>query len=332
MSTPASALPASMRARKERMLAQLGTTDTPADDPAPPALAPVDDTPVDDTPPPASGNTHTHALDDGGAPSEGTDWKAEFEKSEQRYRSLQGMIASKQTENEKLRDDFGKMQETIDKLQQDLHHKRIADKITPVDLDSIPDLTEDEARVYAESAPVIAKLSRKEAAAVVKQVIQPLVQELAELKKGQKEVGDRSTNTEEALFTDAVKRAVPDMAGKVKHPEWGEFLSKKAPFSRATYRELLQTAHYARDLDTVVEIFSGFRPASLGTGSGLSAPPATGAARQPGRPEAKPTLRLSERRKISEDYRMGRISYAELQKHQKRFAEAEAEGRLDFNS
>lgn len=331
MSTPASALPASMRARKERMIAQLGTT--PPTDDTPPADTPAVQQVVDSDALANLGGDPAPQPSTPPAPSNETDWKAEFEKSEQRYRSLQGMIASKQTENEKLRDDFAKMQETIDKLQQQLHQKHIADKATaPLDLESIPDLTEEEARVYAESAPVIAKLSRKEAAAVIKQVIQPLAQELAELKKGQKEVGDRSTNTEEALFTDAVKRAVSDMAMKVQHPEWGEFLSKKAPFSRATYRELLQTAHHSRDLDTVVEIFTAFRPASLGTGSGLSAPPATGAARPPTRSEAKPTLKLSERRKISEDYRMGRISYADLQKHQKRFAEAEAEGRLDFNA
>ena len=329
----ASVLPASMQQRKARLLAQLGTTD---DTPPPSTTEPTSEAPVveqvvnsdalsnlgDDPPPSTQVET----------PPPDKDWKAEYDKMEQRYRSLQGVIDSKQRENEQIRGAFADLQEQVDKLKQDLSKKQVADKIAPIDFENLPDLTEEEQRIYAESAPVISKLSRKEALTVIREVIQPLAAELAELKKGQTEVGNRATETEEALFIDSVKRAVPQMPEKVKHPEWGNFLAKKAPFSRATYRELLQQAHNARDMDTIVEIFDAFRPQVPGNGSALSAPASTGAARPPVKPGQKPILKLSDRKKASDDFRMGRIDFKKLQEIQKQFAEAEAEGRLDLTA
>lgn len=320
----ATVLPASMRARKERLIAQMAPS-SGADTPATPPV-------VGDEEAPVAADVTVDAPSTPVAPSAEQDWRGEFDKAEQRYKSLQGMFTQKSNENDQLRNDFVKMQEEVEKLKGELSRKVVAEKISPADLDNLPGLTDEEQRVYAESAPVIAKLSRKEAVAVVQQIIQPLAQEIAELKRGQKEVGDRSTNTEEALFVRAVQGAIPNMADKVKHPDWGEFLAKKAPFSRATYRDLLQAAHHARDLDAVTEIFGAFAPATLGTSGAFSAPPNTTAGRMPTRAAAKPTLKLSERKKASDDFRMGRITYAKLQEIQKKFAEAEAEGRIDHHS
>jgi hypothetical protein len=240
---------------------------------------------------------------------------------------LDGLIRAKQEENSKLREDFIKMQEQIEELTRKKTVENVVASLPPDE-----DLTEEERSIYSAAIPAVQKLSRKEAKAIAMQIVQPLLDQIEDLKRNNQKVGEHAAQTSDQLFAQAVQSAVPDMGAKMAHPEWKNFLEKRAPYTRKAYRELIIEAHQARDLEAMKEIFAAFvidKPTMSGA---LGAPNATTASRPPNTPQKKPILKASDRKAASENFRKGRISFEKLKQIQKDFAEAEAEGRVDYNS
>ena len=247
----------------------------------------------------------------------------EVEELRQQYKSLQGVIAG-------LEPKYRSEKETVARLEQELQALREAmPKPAPV-LDPSEELTEEELQVYGGSKDVIAKIAKKIAKGELSSALKDMRKEIEELRAANTRVQIDLTQTSEQQFLAHVKSVVKNFDGITGSKEWSEYLAKKVPYSRKTIYDSLSEAHEARDLDTIKEIFEGFKPnrAALAamaspTLNGGSAPIDTSG-------NKKPILKLSDRKKISEDFRKGRLSREERDKWDKLYKEAEAEDRIDY--
>lgn len=255
-------------------------------------------------------------------------WEITAKKWETKFNSLQGVI-------ENLEPTLKKEKEQREQLEKELQKLREAMPQPAPQPNPDEDLTEDEMKVYENSLTVIQKVARKIAKGQVNEALKDIRTELNELREANKHVQVDLRTTSEAQFMEHVRSEVKGFDKVVQEPEWAEHLKQKAPFSRKTFYEKLQEAHAARDIDTIKEIFAGFKPTRAAL-ERMKVPSLNGGGGSPlnAGPQQKPILKLSERKKLSEDVRMGRISRNsdEFKQKDAMFREAEAENRIDYNS
>lgn len=264
------------------------------------------------------------------APSPQNQWEEEARKWEQRYRSLQGKIESLDPE---LRSEKEKVS-NLERALQELREAMPRSAPTP---DPDVELTEDEAKVYGDSSPVIQKIARKIARGELNEALKDLRREITELREANTRVQTDLTNMSDAQFYQYVRGQVPNFDDIVSHAEWAGYLDTKVPYSKLKLAQALEQAHKGRDLESVKEILTGFKPSKNPLASMVS-PPMNGGGAAPlnssGDPK-KPTLKWSDRVRMSEDKRMGRVKskeqIASWDAWDKAFREAEAEGRIDYS-
>jgi hypothetical protein len=157
--------------------------------------------------------------------------------------------------------------------------------------------------------------------------------ELKDLRESQHRVQTDLSTTSEQQFMGHVKSRIQGFDEIVASDEWKDYIATKAPYSRKTVYDMLAEAHVGRDLDTLAEIFAGFKPAKA-TLAGMVTPSLSGGGGAPVNlnGQSKPILRLSDRKRISEDFVKGKITKDIRDQWDKLFKEAEAEGRIDFNA
>jgi len=250
-------------------------------------------------------------------------WKATAEKWETKYRSLQGSI-------ERIEPELRSERELRTRLEQQMQELREAMPRPEPVLDPSEELTEDELKVYGESSAVVQKIARKVARGELASALKDLKQEIAQLKEANGRVETGVAQSEEERFVDSVKRNVKNFDAIIKSSEWVDYLSQRVPYTKDTISSALDKAHAKRDLDSVLEIFQGFKPSKAALESMKSPVLNGGAAPVNANGQRKPILKLSDRKKVSEDFRKGRIDKATLDTWNKLFREAEAEGRLDL--
>jgi molecular chaperone GrpE (heat shock protein) len=252
-------------------------------------------------------------------------WKAEAQKADQRWKTLQGTIERLQPELENERRLRGELEKEM---------KALRDALPPpvVVPDPEEEWTEEETKAYADARGVIEKVAKKVAKGQLNGALAELRKEIAELKESNTRVQTDLSTTSEQQFLTHVRSVIKNFDRIVESSEWREkYLPKLIPFSggRTIYDALVE-AHTKRDIETIKEIFDGFKPSKsaldLMRSPNLdgSAPPVHLNGNQ------KPTLKWSDRKKISEDFRMGRIKKDEKDKWDKAFKEAEAEQRIDY--
>ena len=253
-------------------------------------------------------------------------WKAEALKNEQRWRSLQGVIESlepalksEKAQREKLENELRELREAMP---------------PPVPLPNPEeDLNEEELATYGESQGFVSKVARKIARGETKAALAAIEKELKELRESQHRVQTDLTTTSESQFMSHVKSRIQNFDEIVASDEWKDYIATKAPYSRKTVYDMLAEAHVGRDLDTLAEIFAGFKPAKA-TLAGMVSPSMSGGGSAPVQlnGQHKPILKLSDRKRVSDDFVKGKITKDVRDYWVNLFKEAEAEGRLDFQA
>lgn len=250
-------------------------------------------------------------------------WRIKSEQWENKFRSLQGVV-------ENLEPQLRSEKELRSKIEHELQNLREAmPRPEPVP-DPSEELTEEEMRIYGESAPAVQKIARKVARGELSSALVDLRKEIADLKAANARVETGVATNEEQRFINEVKGSVKHFDGVIKSAEWQEYLKQKVPYTKSTIGQALQTAHEARDLDSVVEIFSGFKPSRAALESMKGPILGSGGTPVDINNRAKPMLKWSDRQKISEDFRKGRINREQRDHWDKLFKEAEAENRIDY--
>lgn len=290
--------------------------------------APVQKPPVHAVPTPGPTPVPTPAptpVQEAPKPSAEEQLRAEFQKLEQRYKSLQGVIES-------LEPTLKSEKTKREQLERELLELRQSIPPPPPVPNPDEDLTEEELVTYGESQAVISKIARKIARGETSAAMADIKKELKELREANTRVQTDLSTTSESQFMDHVKSRIKHFDKIVASEEWKEHIGTKAPYSRKTIYDMLAQAHVDRDLDTIVEIFEGFKP-SKETLAGMVTPTLSGGAAPVNtNGQQKPMLKISDRKKVSDDFVKGKINKETRDYWVNLFKEAEAEGRLDFNA
>jgi hypothetical protein len=199
----------------------------------------------------------------------------------------------------------------------------------------VPDVefTPEELEAYSESESFIAKVVRKELAKILPSITNDI-----------KAAKDTATNAVTTLNTQStsrffaeVKSKVPNLDQLIKHKHWADFLDAEDPVSGATYQTLIQHNVAKLRVDQLVNIYKlfatkyGVEETTQPTGY-TGAIPSGGANNPPPTPPKPEKLKMSDRRKASEDYRKNRITWAQLEEVNKKFEEADKIGNVDYNA
>lgn len=141
-------------------------------------------------------------------------------------------------------------------------------------------------------------------------------------------------NTERTFF-DQVKNAVPNLDVIKTHKNWPDFLDETDELTGATYEQLLAHNVQKANLSAVKLIYKKFSDKYLGgtdaTAAGYAGGQASGAETPPAQAPAVVKLKMSARRKASDDYKKGRISWDQLQEVNKAFDEATKAGNIEYD-
>lgn len=321
-------LPAAQKARRAQLQAEIGqTAEGMAIPPAAPNLSIVQDEPELDISLYAVNSDLAAPVADPPQPAAAPaiDWEAEAKKNEQRWHTLQGLYERERLEREALTARINSASPLPASAEEDF-------QVPPFDLnDPELDLTEEERDTYAQSISVIQKAARKEAMKLVQQAVEPLTREINQLRGASRKLDDMT----EKSFLGNVRRSIPDLDTITTSAAWKEYAASRIPFTGMTVGQALMQAHNARDLDRIVEIFDGHRgKATSNVIASLTAPAVSGAAAAPRQPgsDQKPRLKWSERTKAHESFVKGRITHERLKQIDALYKQADAEGRIDYNS
>ncbi len=251
-------------------------------------------------------------------------WRIKFEQQEQRLRSRdQERVNAENKAREEI--------EGLKKLVEDLRSTIPPPKIEP---DLSEELTPEEIATYGSSQAFVDKVSTKVARKELKKAldkIDALSNKLEQLEQATTRVETGVASSEEDRFVDSVKRNIKNFDVIIASTEWLDYLKQKVPYSRLTISNMLDKAHNDRDLDSIVEIFEGFKPNRAALARMTSPALNGGAAPVNTNGQQKPMLKWSDRKRISEDFRKGRLNKTDKDKWDVMFKEAEAENRIDYD-
>jgi hypothetical protein len=260
-------------------------------------------------------------------------WELKSKQWEDKYRSLQGVV-------ENLEPTVRSEKEMRLKLERELQELREAMPKPEEKPDMSDELTAQELEVYGGSQSVIEKVARKIARGELKSALSTLGElrkELKDLREASGRVETGVHQSEEERFLDRVREAIPKFDAITTSREWREdYLNRPVPYTDMVIHEALSDAHVKRNLKRIKDIFAGFKP-SKETLATMTSPALNGGAApiDTSGGGKKPILKWSDRKRMSEDLRMGRIKTkeqrAEWDAWDKMFKEAEAEGRIDMS-
>lgn len=253
-------------------------------------------------------------------------WKDLATLHEKHWQTLQGM-------NQKLEKDNTSLKEELDSLKTAVQELKnpAAKSMTPAS-DPQDDLTEEELATYKETFPVIEKVSKRQAKQLINSVVEPLLKKIQDLESNQTSVVKDLKTTNSTTFYNVVSSTVKDFSAIVADPKFKEYLGQRVPFADYTIGQALEANIEHRNLDRVVEIYSGFSKGNVvkPSISSMMSPNlgSSGATtiKQP------PMLKMSARKQANEDFRRGRIDKATMDNISNLYAKAEKENRIDFNS
>lgn len=187
------------------------------------------------------------------------------------------------------------------------------------------DLTPEEKKLFSQSLPTIEKVARRLAA----EMAQPLKNEIKTLREQVATSQSSYANMNEEMFVATIRKEIPDMDSKLNAPGWKEYVGSTIPRTNLTVGQALINAHKARKLQTIQEIFESFK---LEGASKLSAQAMPSTVKASTAPKPVEKLKFSDRQKLSEDFRKGRISKERFDTLVAKYDRAELEGRVNFDS
>lgn len=206
---------------------------------------------------------------------------------------------------------------------------------TAVDVSNIT-FTDAENEQFGESRPYIEKVARQEAARIVNELLPGLTSKIEEARNTAVGVATTVQTNASRDFLNSVSVRVPNVATLIKDKNWEAFLDSVEPYSGATFEVLLGHNIKTRNLDAVVAIYKAFEskyitPLPSNAAFNGASPSGSAVAAPPEVPNGE-KLKLSDRKKASEDYKKNRITYEQLQEVDKKFKAAEVLGNVDYNS
>jgi hypothetical protein len=199
-------------------------------------------------------------------------------------------------------------------------------------------LDDEQQNDFGDAVPAMEKVSRAQIKKLVDPQLDAIVRRLAALETGVATATETSTRVQAQTFVDRVKAKVKNFDAVVTNPKWNPWLQNRVPGTTFKYADALGDAHAKSDLGAIEEIFNAFEaanPTAVATDTSAFASVDTanaGSTRAPTAGTEKPTLKMSDRRKLSEDILKGRISREDGEKKKAEFTLADKEGRLDYNS
>ena len=197
--------------------------------------------------------------------------------------------------------------------------------------------SDEENTQFGESRAYIEKVARLEAARIVNELMPSLVAQIDDVKKTASGVASSVHKQRADTFLDSVKLQVPNLAAITKDKHWEAYLDSVEPLSGLSMDRLLSDAVTKTDLARVVKLYRVYEekymaPLPTNDTGYAGASPSGGATSVPVPVPDTGKLKLSDRKKASEDFRKGRITYADLQQVQEKFKAAEAVGNVDLNA
>lgn len=196
--------------------------------------------------------------------------------------------------------------------------------------------TTEEQREYEQSASYIDKRARN----IVRAELAPFVDKLNAILANIGQKVDATSGSVQTVqrntFQSELLKLAPDYKTLIADPNWRKFVDAIEPMTRRTYGDVLGYHLGQGDPEGAATVYKAFRDqyytpqtsaaAFVGVtpGGGGEVPDA------PAAPTQK--LKFSERKKLSDDYKFGRITYDKLQEFNKKWAEAEANGNIDYNA
>lgn len=344
MSTPASALPAAMQQRMVRLQSDMSHTPTSTE--ATPPGAAVSEPVAPPTAPtgPQPGTTTTEAPTNNG--DRVTIGRDEFNDLQAAANRVQQLVARDELNADRMAELTQRLTELEkgDKPSSNTPAATPSASATPaapvMDTSAIQ-FSDDENNQYGDSRPYIEKVVDLRLADQLNKLVPGLRQMVEEAKQTATTAVTTVHQQQTRGFLADVKGKVPDMAQLISHKHWGDFLAETNDFAGATYDQLL--AHNVRNqnLTGVVKIYDAFREKYVGasqqqqqqTNAGYAgAAPQGGAAQAPQQQPQVAKLKVSDRKKASEDYRKGKITWDQLQEVNKRFDDAEKAGNVDYTA
>lgn len=235
---------------------------------------------------------------------------AGFARIEARMEKLIDLVTTLQAENAQLRTQLDKTESKTE--------------VVKLPEPQVIDLTPEERKAYSQSLPIIEKVARK----LADEMTSPLRKQVEELQGKVNNAETSYANMNEGMFVNTLESAIPDMRKKLASPNWQTYVTSKIPRTNLTVGQALLSAHKARDLDSIKEIFATFE---LG-GKKLSDQAVPGTVKSVETPKQKEQLKFSDRTKFSEDFRKGRIDRKKFDELVAVYDKAEAEGRVNFDT
>lgn len=320
MADTPSALPGVMQARMAALEAQAQPPNTPIQTTAP-------TTPAAATPTPAAADPATQAT---------------VTLSRDEYNTLQAnagktAAAVARAETERLR-----AEETAHRLTEFENASKAT--LTPaipapaLPIDTV-EFSADEEKDFGDSKEYISKVVKQQLGpvlATVNSLIAELKQQIVAVDTKAGAATTAVAATAQRTFLQQVKTAVPNLDAIKVHKNWTDYLDETDDMTGATLEQLLAHNVQKERLDGVVKIYKRFAEkymqADTTTSAGYNGGNPSGAATvTPNTPATEGRLKQSDRKKASEDYRKGKITYDELQVISKAFDQADKDGLLDFD-
>lgn len=339
MSTPASALPRAMQHRLAELKAASADPSTP----------PASDPPSDPATPPVSPPT---AVSPPTPPSPVEGERVTLTRAE--YDALQanaGRSTTAEGRAEMLRLQLEEQAHRLTELENSSKSGATtakppagspADSFDNIDISGIS-FTEDENKEYGESREFIQKVVRLEVAGILKDILPKISTALNETKRTAEGLATNVAKTEANSFrSELVKKVGRPLEQVFNHKHWEAYLDEVEPLTQYPMSALLTNAVNNKNVEAAANIYTryvekymtggdpnadakaayaGAAPGGGGDGAGNN-PPAAASAK----------LKLSDRKKANEDYRKGRITYAQLEEVNKKFLEADKAGNVDYTA
>jgi hypothetical protein len=229
-------------------------------------------------------------------------------------------LADQRKRNRELTELILELNEKIDKLSTAKETQVTSKKLEISDKDI--ELSDAERQVYGESLPVIEKIVKKH------------LKEFGSQFDGQlKELANVTSKNDMAAFINSVQSKVTNARALTKDPAFVRYLSERVPGTGLSRKQIFDLAHENRDLEAVVSIFEGFNAEVPDATASMRGPSTTAANPQVTASTRlvqgkKPFFKESDSKRLSEDFRSGKIDLTVYKKRRALLEEAVREGRI----
>lgn len=264
--------------------------------------------------------------------------------SRQEYNDLQANAGKTQAavaraENERLqREDMSHRLTELENRSKSVSEAAPSAPAPAISVEAV-EFTADEEKDFGDSKEYISKVVKAQLAPVMG-TINALITELRTKITAAEQTASGAVNTVQKATADSflsqVHAAVPNLEAIKQHKNWGDYLDETDELSGATIEQLLAHNIHKGKIGPVAKIYKRFEEKYMqGATPNLAgyngAAPSGGGTDLQANPAVQGKLKQSDRRRASEDYRKGKITWEQLQVVNAKFDEADKAGNIEFD-